>query len=68
MRIEYDQRADLLSIRLDPRTQQVLNTRVTDDVVLDMGQDQRIVGIEISNVSRNLDLAQVLPVQVTRAG
>ena len=44
MKIEYDERADLLYLRLDPRTQDVLNRRVSDDVVLDMGQGQMIVG------------------------
>ena len=43
MKIEYDERADLLYLRLDPRTQDVLNRRMSDDVVLDMGDRERIV-------------------------
>ena len=58
MKIEYDERADLLYLRLDPRTQDVLNRRVSDDVVLDMGEGQMIVGIEIMHASRNLDLSR----------
>jgi len=68
MKIEYDERADLLYLRLDPRTQDVLNRRVSDDVVLDMGEGQRIVGIEIMHASRNLDLSQLLPVRFERVG
>jgi uncharacterized protein YuzE len=67
MKIEYDERADLLYIRLDLRSQQVQNKRVSEDVVLDMGAGQRIVGIEITNASRNLDLAQLLPVRIERS-
>ena len=58
MKIEYDEKADLLYLRLDPRSKQVLNQRVSDDVV----------GIEIINASRNLDLAQLLPVRFERVG
>jgi uncharacterized protein YuzE len=68
MKIEYDEHADLLYLRLDPRTQEVLNHRVSDDIVLDMGQSQKIVGIEIMHASRNLDLAQLLPVRFERVG
>ena len=68
MKIEYDERADLLYLRLDPRMQDVLNRRVSDDVVLDMGKGQMIVGIEITHASRNLDLRQLLPVRFERVG
>jgi uncharacterized protein YuzE len=68
MKIEYDVKADLLYLRLDPRSQQVLNQRVSDDVVLDVGDGEKIVGIEIMHASRNLDLAQLLPVIFERVG
>ena len=66
MKIEYDERADLLYLRLDPRSQDVTNKRVSDDVVLDMGEGERIVGIEIMRASRNLNLSQLLPVRFER--
>ena len=62
MTVEYDQKTDLLYLRLDPRSQQVTNQRVAEDVVLDIGREEKIVGIEIMNASRNLDLQQLLPV------
>ena len=63
MHIHYDAKADLLYIRLDDQSQDVINRRVSEDVVLDLGQGDRIVGIEIPDASRRLDLAQLLPVQ-----
>lgn len=68
MKIEYNEKADLLYLRLDPRSQKVLNQRVSEDVVLDVGDGQRIVGIEIMHASRNLDLIQLLPVRFERVG
>ena len=68
MKIEYDEKADLLYMRLDVRAQEVLNRRISEDVVLDLGEGQRIVGIEILHASRKVDLAQLLPVQVERTG
>ena len=58
MKIQYDEKADLLYLRLDPRPQDVLNRRVTEDIVLDVGREDKIVGIEIQNASKNLDLTQ----------
>jgi uncharacterized protein YuzE len=66
--VEYDQKTDLLYLRLDPRSQEVINQRVADDVVLDIGQGEKIVGIEIMNASRNLDLEQLLPVHFEKVG
>jgi len=68
MRIEYDQKTDLLYLRLDLRSQDVINQRVADDVVLDVGKGEKIVGIEIMNASRNLDLKQLLPVRFEKVG
>ncbi len=59
MKIEYDERADLLYLQLDPRSQQVLNQRVSEDIVLDMEVGQRIVGLQTMHASRNIDLAQL---------
>jgi uncharacterized protein YuzE len=63
MRVLYNVKTDLLYIRLDEAKQQVINKRVDEDVVLDLGEGDRIVGIEILNASRNLNLQQLLPVK-----
>lgn len=63
MRIEYNAFTDLLYLRLDERKQQVINRRVSEDIVLDVGKDDKIVGIEILYASKRLDLASMLPVK-----
>jgi uncharacterized protein YuzE len=63
MQITYSAKTDLLYIRLDDRKQPVINRRLADDVVLDIGERERIVGIEILDASEHLNLGQLLPVQ-----
>lgn len=63
MQITYNAKTDLLYIRLDDRKQAVINRRLSDDVVLDIGEKDRIVGIEILDASERLNLGQLLPVQ-----
>jgi uncharacterized protein YuzE len=63
VKISYDDRADLLYLRFDERKQELLNRRVTEDVVLDIGAEGKIVGIEILDASRHVDLARLLPIQ-----
>jgi uncharacterized protein YuzE len=62
MQVLYNARRDLLYLRLDDRKQPVVNKRVSEGVVLDMGEDDRIVGIEILDASSRLHLEQQLPV------
>lgn len=61
MKIEYQDKSDLLYIRLDDESTQVINRRISEDVVLDLGQDDRIVGIEILNASEHVDVSRLLP-------
>ena len=63
MEIRYNAKADLVYIRLDDRKQDVMNRRSTDDIVLDIGADDRIIGIEIMDASKHLNLADLLPVK-----
>jgi uncharacterized protein YuzE len=63
MLVQYDDRQDLLYLRLDEPTQEVINRRLSDDVVLDIGKDDRIVGIEILDASERLNLSELLPIQ-----
>lgn len=64
MEILYSSKTDLLYLRLDDRKQQVLNKRISEDVVLDIGDGNRIVGIEILDASRNLNLERLLPPEI----
>ncbi len=63
MHVSYNDRTDLLYIRLDDRKQDVTNRRVSDDVVLDIGEGDRIIGIEILDASRHVTLDRLLPVK-----
>jgi len=62
MQILYNAKTDLLYFRLDDRAQEVINKRVSEDIVLDLGKDDRIVGIEILDASKHLNLKNLLPV------
>ena len=62
MKIYYDDKTDLLYIRLDEGKQEVVNKRVTEDIVLDIGGEDRIVGIEILDASKHVNLETLLPV------
>ena len=63
MQILYDSKTDLVYLRLDDRKQEVRNKRVTEDIVLDLGEDDRIISIEILDASKHLNLEKLLPVQ-----
>lgn len=63
MNIVYNDKTDLLYIRLDDRKQDVINRRISEDIVLDIGEDDRIVGIEILDASRHVTLDRLLPVK-----
>ncbi len=63
MQILYNDQTDLLYIRLDDQKQPVINKRVSEDIVLDIGAGDRIVGIEILDASKHLALERLLPVK-----
>ena len=63
MQVLYDTKTDLLYIRLDERKQPVINRRPSEDIVLDIGEGDRIVGIEIMDASKHLNLDCLLPVK-----
>jgi uncharacterized protein YuzE len=63
MHVFYNDKTDLLYIRFDHRKQDVINRRVSDDVVLDIGEADKIIGIEILDASKHITLERLLPVQ-----
>lgn len=63
MNIVYNDKTDLLYIRLDDRKQDIINRRVSEDIVLDIGEGDRIVGIEILDASRHVTLDRLLPIK-----
>lgn len=58
--LSYDPAKNLLYLRLDERTQPVINRRLDEDIVLDLGSDEQIVGIEILDASNRVDLGRIL--------
>lgn len=63
MNILYNDKTDLLYIRLDDSKQDVINRRVSDDIVLDIGKDEKVIGIEILDASKHVALERLLPVR-----
>lgn len=56
MIIHYDSKTDLLYLRIASEEQEVTNKRITEDIVLDLGSDDKIVGIEIMEASKHVNL------------
>ncbi|MEO6637948.1 MAG: DUF2283 domain-containing protein [Ginsengibacter sp.] len=67
MNIQYDSKSDLLYLRFDLLPATVINKRVSDDIVLDIGPDEKIIGIEIMDASKNINLDKILPVEFSVA-
>jgi uncharacterized protein YuzE len=63
MNILYNDKTDLLYIRLDDTKQDIINKRVSEDIVLDIGEGDKIIGIEILNASKNVTLERLLPIK-----
>jgi len=62
MNIDYDTKNDLLYLRFDAMPTTTVNKRISDDIVLDIGPDDKIIGIEIMDASKNINLEKILPV------
>ena len=67
-RIHYDPNIDALYIKFDLRKQQLKTVQVSGDVDVDLGDDDRLVGIEVLDASKNLDLKALLHVDVEVLG
>lgn len=67
MKIFYDAKVDLLYMRFDEEKHEVINKRVTEDIVLDIEED-KIIGIEILDASKHINLSKVLPIKYSLNG
>jgi uncharacterized protein YuzE len=63
MNVFFNDKTDLLYIRFDDRKQEVINQRISEDIVLDIGENNKIVGIEILNASALVNLEKILPIK-----
>ena len=67
MQVHYNSTTDLLYLRFDDESQAVVNRRMSDDVVLDVGRNDQLVGIEIMEASRHVRMDKLLPVTYEHA-
>ena len=63
MDIIYNELTDLLYIRLDDKKQKVINKQITEDIVLDLNGEEKLIGIEIMNASKRINLEKILPIK-----
>lgn len=63
MQIVHNVKTDVPCIRMEDQKQPVINRRVSDDIVLDMGYGEKIVGIEIVGASTHVNLKNILPIE-----
>jgi len=59
MKISYDGEVDALYIRLLEGEQEVRTLRLTDDVALNIGRGEQLVGIEILDAKKILGKGQL---------
>jgi len=62
MNVSYNDKTDLLYIRLNDARADVINRRIDDDITLDVAAKEKIIGIEILNASHHINLDSLLPV------
>ena len=67
MQIHYDSKTDLLYLRLESTTQDVINKRITEDIVLDIGENDKIIGIEIMDASKHVNLEKLMPIEYSKS-
>jgi len=68
MTIQYDSKTDLLYLMIEPTNKgEVINKRVSDEMVLDIGENDKIIGIEIMDASKHVNLEKLMPVEYSKA-
>jgi uncharacterized protein YuzE len=61
MKIKYDPQVDAAYISFKKGPTQVTTIRVTEDLAIDFGPNEEIVGIEVLDASQHLDLSKENP-------
>ena len=61
MKIKYDPQVDAAYISFKKGPTQVTTIRVTEDVAIDLGPQEEIVGIEILDASKHLGIDKAHP-------
>ena len=61
MKVKYDSKVDAAYISFKKGHVEVTTMRITDDIAIDFGLGEEIVGIEILDASRHLELSPKHP-------
>jgi len=64
MKISYDQQVDALYISFNQRPTELTTVRLSEDVAIDLGPKEEIVGIEVLDASEHLSLERMKPTVV----
>ena len=67
MTIHYDSKTDLLYLRIESSTHAVINKRVSEEMILDIGENEKIIGIEIMDASKHVNLEKLIPIEYSKA-
>jgi uncharacterized protein YuzE len=68
MTINYDSKTDLLYLMIEPAADgEIINKRVSEEMVLDIGENDKIVGIEIMDASKHVNLEKLMPINYQQA-
>ena len=63
MKISYDSKVDALYIKFTPGHHELETRQIDDDINLDFDSSERLVGIEVLDASKRLELRHVLSSQ-----
>jgi len=61
MKIKYDPKVDAAYISFKKRPIEVTTMRITEDIAVDFGPSEEIVGIEVLDASKHLELSPKHP-------
>ena len=61
MKVKYDPKVDAAYISFKKRPVEVTTMRITEDIAVDFGPAEEIVGIEILDASKHLELSPEHP-------
>ena len=65
MRISYDQKYDILYLKLGD-AEKVYCKDIDDDITVDIDANGKLVGIEVLSATEHIDLSYLLPVEIRK--
>jgi len=65
MRISYDQKYDILYLKLG-EAEKVYCKDIDDDITVDIDANGKLVGIEVLSATEHIDLSYLLPVEIRK--